>query len=90
MSQTRLVAPSHGDTPNVVMRNYDADMRDVIRSFSTNDDFENNLDYVFAYRSEDSHMKSMKNSARENGLIDINQPQAFWAEANRMASPIAR
>lgn len=87
MSRTRIVAPNSGEMPNAIVRNYDADMDSRNTPFSANSNLENNLDYVLAYRWEDSHMPSMRNSAVGNGLISINAASQFWAGWGTKSTP---
>lgn len=87
MSRTRIVAPNYEGMPNVIVRNYDADMDNRNTPFSTKSLMENNLDYVLAYRGEDTYMPSMRNSAVWNGIININSANQFWAWWSTSSTP---
>lgn len=87
MSPTRVVAPGNSNNPNVISRNYDADMDNKKVAFATNSNMENNLDFVAAYKGSDTNFKEYKNSASGDGLISIGAEHQFWAQVGTESFP---
>lgn len=67
-------------TPSIVFRNYDADMQNPPTSFATNNDMEQNLDYLVGYLSPNTELNIAwaLNSANLSWLLWVGNSSAYY------------